>query len=88
MRNAAVTAPVALALAALARSMRTGVEPVRALDEQARAENVIPGSDCYDDAAELIGFPYCRALDLYIPRHMRDRVERAHFRDAHLALTT
>ncbi|GFE80239.1 hypothetical protein GCM10011487_22390 [Steroidobacter agaridevorans] len=88
MRDPTVTAAVALALAALARSLRTGVEPVHALDEQARAENVIPGSDCYDDAAELIGFPYCRALDLYLPRRMRDRVERAHFRDAHLALTT
>lgn len=77
---------VALALGAIGRALRTGVAPIAALDEQARSEHLIPGSQPYDDAAELMGFPYCRALDLYVDRATRDRVDRLHFSQAHLAL--
>lgn len=79
--------PVAMALAAIGRAITGGTDVVRALDEQARAANVLPGSEPYDDAAELAGFPYCRALDLYVDRSTRDRVDRLHFTQAHLALT-
>jgi hypothetical protein len=58
---------------------------VRALDEHARAAGVAAGSEPYDEAAELAGFPYCRALDLYVPRATRDRIARVHFSEAHLA---
>lgn len=78
-------AAVALALGAIGRAITRGMEPVRALDEQARAEGVAPGSERYDDAAEMIGFPYCRALDLYLPRDARDRAAKVHFSQAHLA---
>jgi hypothetical protein len=79
-------ASIALALAAMARSLRMELDPILSLDDQARAEGVTPGSDAYDDAAELIGRPYCRALDLYVDRPTRDRAERLHFTEAHLAL--
>lgn len=78
--------PVAIALAAMARAFRTGTGVVRALDEQARAAGVAPGSEAYDDAAELAGFPYCRELDLYVPQAVRDRADALHFSEAHLAL--
>jgi len=75
---------VALALGAIGRALRTGLDPVRSLDVQARAEGVAPGSEAYDDAAELAGFPYCREVDLYLPRATRDRVHSVHFSQAHL----
>jgi len=43
---------IAIALAALGRSLRTGLDLFASLDEQARAESVIPGSDAYDEAAD------------------------------------
>ncbi len=86
MRSPTLPPTAALALAAFARAVRTGADPVRALDEQARAEGVAPGSETYDDAAELLGFPYSRALDMYVPREMRDRAGKLHFSEAHLAL--
>jgi hypothetical protein len=79
--------PVALAFAAIAHAITGRTDVVRALDEQARAASVLPGSEPYDDAAELAGFPYCRALDLYVDRATKDRAERLHFTEAHLALT-
>jgi len=79
--------PFAIAVAAMARAVRTGNGMIQALDEQARTANVLPGSEAYDDAAELAGFPYCRALDLYVDRSTRDRADKLHFTEAHLALT-
>jgi hypothetical protein len=78
--------PVAIALAALGHAITGGTDVVRALDEHARAAGVAPGSEPYDEAAELAGFPYCRALDLYLPRATRDRADSLHFSEAHLAL--
>lgn len=78
--------PVAIALAAIGHAITAGIGVVRALDEQARDAGVMPGSDAYDDAAELAGFPYCRALDLYVDRSTRDRANKLHFTEAHLAL--
>lgn len=76
----------AVALAALCMSLRTGRDVFASLTEQARALGVVPDSDAFDDAAELAGFPYCRELDLYVPRATRDRVASVHFTEAHLAL--
>jgi len=79
--------PVAIALAAMAHAISGGTCVVRALDEQARSANVVPGSEPYDAAAELAGFPYCRALDLYVDRRTKARADSLHFADAHLAFT-
>lgn len=79
--------PVAIALTAIGRAMTVGVDVVRSLDEQARNADVMPGCESYDDAAELTGFPYCRGLDLYVPKATRDRADALHFTEAHPALT-
>jgi hypothetical protein len=76
----------AVALAAIHLSLRTGRDLFASLTEQARRLGVASDSEGFDDAAELIGVPYCRALDLYVDRSTRDRAEALHFTEAHMAL--
>lgn len=80
------TAAVALALGAIHLSLRTGRDPFASLTEQAPRLGVAPDSEAFDDAAELVGRPYSRELDLYVDRATRDRAEALHFTEAHLAL--
>lgn len=78
--------PVAIALAGIARGMRSGRNLLDALAEQATAAGVRPWSSEFDEAAELAGLPYCRQLDLYVDEGTKRRADALHFTEAHLAL--
>ena len=58
-----------------------------ALDICARAAGLKPDSVEFDDAAALVGFPYCRVLDLYMDPETKRRAEELGFAQAHRALT-
>ena len=60
--------PVALALVVLAKAMHFKCDPFPLLEVEAKAAGLPPDSDAFDEAAELIGSPYCRELDLYLDR--------------------
>lgn len=56
--------PVTLALIALAKAIKLNCDPFSCLD----ATGLPPNSQAFDEAAELLGSPYCRELDLYVDR--------------------
>jgi len=68
--------PVAVALAGLARALRTGAEVLDGLAEQARSVGVEPWSPDFDDAARLLGYHYSRAWDAYVSREDLTVAER------------
>ncbi len=79
--------PVVMALCAIARLACSpslgGV--IQALGVHAKAVGVCPGSEEFDKAAALVGLPYCRALDLYVPPEVKQRAESFHWTEAHRA---
>ena len=60
--------PVAVALAGLARALRSGADILDGLSEQARSVGVEPWSADFDDAARLLGYHYSRAWNAYVSR--------------------
>lgn len=80
--------PASLALVAMASAALFRVPLFDALTECARRVGIPFGSDRFDQAAELAGMPYCRALDLYLDRQTKARAEALHFSEAHRALLT
>ncbi|OZA27355.1 MAG: hypothetical protein B7X91_08795 [Hydrogenophilales bacterium 17-64-11] len=68
--------PVAIALAGLARALRSGADLLDALAEQAASVGVKPYSDEFDEAAALAGMPYSRAWDAYLDRDTWAEAER------------
>lgn len=82
----AVDHPVAIALTAIATSLRTGSDLLISLADQAEAAGVRPYSEQFDDAARLVGFSYCRSLDLYVDREASLRADQLGYGQAHLAL--
>ena len=78
--------PVALALKGLVLALRTGLDVFQALSTQATGAGVAVGSEPFDEAAELVGVPYCRALDLYVDRPTKQRADKLHFSEAHHVL--
>lgn len=77
--------PFAIALLGLMRAMRSDCGLIDALAVQADSAGVRFGSEVFDEAAELAGQPYCRALDLYVDRETKRRADALHFSEAHLA---
>jgi len=80
--------PVALALAGIALAARAGTDVLAALADHAGRVGVSFGSEPFDDAAELVGAPYCRALDLYVDRATKRRADELGFERAHLAFVS
>jgi len=80
--------PVALALAGIALAVLTRTDILVALAEHAERVGVSFGSEPFDDAAELVGAPYCRALDLYVDRATKRRADELGFERAHLAFVS
>jgi hypothetical protein len=80
--------PVALALAGIALAARAGTDVLAALADHAGRVGVSFGSESFDDAAELVGVPYCRALDLYVDRATKRRADELGFERAHLAFVS
>jgi len=78
--------PVSVGLAAVAYAVCFRVSLMEALTERARYVGVAVGSDCFDRAAEVVGLPYCRTLDLYVDKQTKARAEALHFTQAHHAL--
>lgn len=78
--------PVALALTGIVQAFRTGADIFQALTDRATSAGVAVGSDPFDAAAELVGVPYCRALDLYVDRPTKQRADALPFNEAHHAL--
>lgn len=60
--------PVTLALLALTKALRLKCDPFPLLEQEAKAAGLPPDSEAFDEAAELIGSPYCQELDLYLDR--------------------
>jgi hypothetical protein len=56
------------------------------LEACARAAGVKPDSEEFDEAAALVGLPYCRVLDLYVDPETKRRAEELGFTKAHQAL--
>lgn len=77
--------PVALAIHGFIAALRSGVGIFDALTNQAAEAGVPFGSEPFDDAAALVGFPYCRNLDLYVDRETKCRADALPFSEAHLA---
>ena len=80
--------PVAIALAGMARAMRSGADLLDSLAHQAERAGVKFGSEPFDDAAELAGLPYCRPLDLYVDRQTKHKADALPFDRAHLAFAS
>ena len=78
--------PVALALTGIVLALRTKVDVFQALTDMATGAGVAIGSESFDEAAELVGVPYCRALDLYVDRPTKQRADKLHFSEAHHVL--
>lgn len=78
--------PVAIALVGIAYALRHGADLLCAMAEYAESVGVRAYSDEFDEAAELAGVPYCRALDLYVDRDTKRKADALHFSRAHLAL--
>ncbi len=76
---------VALALAGITLAARAGTDVLAALTDHADRVGVSFGSEPFDDAAELVGAPYCRALDLYVDRATKRRADALPFDKVHLA---
>jgi hypothetical protein len=73
--------PVLIAITALAKVAREGGDiegPALfdALSERALAVGVRPLSSIFDTAAEFVGLPYCRELDIYCSWDTRDEARR------------
>ena len=68
--------PVAVALAGLARALRSGADILDGLAEQASCVGVEPWSADFDDAARLLGYHYTRAWDAYVSREDLALAER------------
>tara|TARA_R110000782_G_scaffold125624_1_gene217223 strand:- start:289 stop:567 length:279 start_codon:yes stop_codon:yes gene_type:complete len=79
--------PVTIALTGLFQALRTGANLLDTLAEQATSVGVVPYSEAFDKAAELAGLPYCRALNLYVDKATKGRVDELGFAKAHLAFT-
>ncbi|MBG4701569.1 hypothetical protein I5F65_08015 [Pseudomonas aeruginosa] len=75
--------PVAIALAGLARAMRSGADILDGLAEQARSVGVAPWSPDFDDAARLLDYHYSRAWDAYVSREDLTLAERHPLAHAH-----
>jgi hypothetical protein len=80
--------PVTIALVAMASAYLLRIPLFEALTERARRYGIATGCDRFDQAAEVAGMPYCRALDLYVDRQTKARAEALHFSEAHRALLT
>jgi len=80
--------PVAIALVGIFRTIRTGTNLLDALVEQAALVGVPFGTAPFDEAAELVGLPYCRQLDLYVDRATKRRADALPFNLAHLAFVS
>lgn len=68
-----------VALAGLARALRTGAKVLDGLAEQARCVGVEPWSPDFDDAARLLGYHYSRAWGAYVSREDLAVAERHPF---------
>lgn len=77
--------PVAVALFGIAYALRHSADLLSALAEYAESVGVRAYSDEFDEAAELAGLQYCRALDLYVDRETKRKADALHFSCAHLA---
>lgn len=77
--------PFAIALAGMARALRLEDTLIDALATQAECAGIRFGSQTFDEAAEIAGQPYCRALDLYVDRDTKRHADALHFSEAHLA---
>lgn len=77
--------PVTIALTSIVKTLRNGTNLLDTLAEQATSVGVVPYSEAFDLAAELAGMPYCRALDLYVDKATKGRVDELGFAKAHLA---
>ena len=77
--------PFAIALCGIVRALRSEGTLIDVLADQAERVGVRFGSEAFDEAAEIAGQPYCRALDLYVDRDTKRRADSLHFSEAHLA---
>ena len=68
--------PFTLAITAFVMVLMGKGSRFAALSQQAKAEGIAIGSGVFDEAAEILGVPYCDKLDLYVPRAVRDKAER------------
>lgn len=68
--------PFTLAITAFALVLMGEGSRFAALAQLAKEAKVTIGSDEFDEAAEILGVPYCDKLDLYVPMAVRDRAER------------
>lgn len=68
--------PFTLAITAFALVLMGEGSRFAALSQQAKQEGIAIGSGVFDEAAEILGVPYCDKLDLYVPRAVRDKAER------------
>ena len=75
--------PVAVALAGLASALRSGVDILDALAEQAASVGVEPWSPDFDAAARLLDYHYSRAWDAYVSREDLTLAERHPLAHAH-----
>jgi len=83
------THPVVMALCAAARlacwPSLGGIIP--ALSVHAKTLGLRPGSEEFDRAAAVVGLPYCKVLDLYVPPEVKQRAESLHWTEAYRALS-
>lgn len=79
---------VVIALAGMARALRSEDTLIDSLAAHAECVGVRFGSEAFDEAAEIAGLPYCRTLDLYLDRDTKRRADALHFSEAHLAFAS
>ncbi|WP_312974806.1 hypothetical protein [Stutzerimonas nitrititolerans] len=68
--------PFTLAITAFVMVLMDKGSRFAVLSQLAKQEGIDIGSGVFDEAAELLGVPYCDKLDLYVPRAVRDKAER------------